>query len=138
MTITVETIISASFTKSVYTIDPLATTSAVQQIAYSIPVPFSKSAYVECRFICNNGTYTSASGGFAMAVFLRGASGDVSRTATSSATGLIASILSNFLVVQPSVDIVATASTQTIDLKVTGLTATALAWHLELTVFMNN
>lgn len=135
--ITTDIKISASFTKTIYTIDPVQTTNATPQIAISVPILNNQSAYAVCQFNCTNTAFTNSSGGSVSAVFMR-AGGDVTRTNISTATGLIASILSNFLIVQPSIDMVATAATQTIDLKVTGTATTTINWHLELVVYTSN
>lgn len=128
---------SESFTKYLYTIDPFSTSNATPQVAYSIPLPQNKAAYVYIQYNNNNTGYTSASGGNVQAVFLR-ATGNIARTDASTSKGLLAMVLGNFAVSQPAVDIVANTVAQTIDVQLTGKLSTPINWHLEITVYMSN
>lgn len=129
---------SPSFTKRVTTIDPLQTTNETTTTAWTISVPTNKAFYIKVDYIANNTAYTSAIGGLVQAVFMR-ASGNVTRTASSDSSGLLSTLLSSFVAVQPKVNIVANnTGGNFINITVTGVAATTLNWHLEITSYMNN
>lgn len=129
--------ISTAYTKNTYVIDLITTTDGTQTTAYSIPINANQAGYVIVSFVANNSAYGAVVGGNVQAVFAR-ASGNVSRTSSTTASGLMASIVSSFLVTQPSVDIVANTSIQSIDTKVTGVASTTIKWQLEITSYLSN
>lgn len=129
--------IAPSYNKNVYIIDPISTTDGTQTVAYSIPIGVNQAGYVIANFVANNSTYGAVIGGNVQAVFAR-ASGNVSRTSSTTASGLMASIVSSFLVTQPSVDIVANTSTQNVEIMITGIASTTIKWQLEIISYTSN
>lgn len=126
-----------SFNKNVIVVDPYQTTSGTQGTAYSIPIATNQAAQVVVNFTASTSTFSSVVGGSATAVFAR-ASGDMARTSSTTATGLLTQLLGNFTLAQPSIDIVANTSTQAIDVKLTGQAGVTINWHLEITTYMTN
>lgn len=136
MAITLETKTYPSYTKTTYIVDPLQTTNATVTVGYTIPIATNKAAYTRVEFVANNTAYTNAVGGVAQAVFFR-ASGNLSRTSTPDSQGLISTLLSNFAIT-PRVNIVANTANQSIEVRVTGVAATTINWHLEITNYLSN
>ncbi len=128
--------ISQSYTKITKIIDPYQTTNATQQTAYSIAIPQNKAVYVMAVFFASDAGFTSCVGGKGEATFLR-ASGNLVRSSGNTSSGLLTTILGNFLLGQPSIDLVANTSTQSIDVRVTGKLATTINWRLEVTYYIN-
>lgn len=130
-------VISSTFTKEIIIIDPYQTANATQATAMSFPLPASKAAFAKAEFFCYDSSFASTAGGTVQAMFVRSA-GNISRSSGATAAGLITSILGNFTLGQPSVDLVSNTTTQSIDVKVTGKTATTINWRIELTIYYNS
>lgn len=128
---------ATDYTKTNYALDSIQTTTGTQTTAYSIPININQSGYIVVSFIANSAAYSTVIGGNVQAVFAR-ASGNISRTSSTTASGLMANVVSSFLVTQPSVDIVANTGTQAIDIKITGVASTTINWHLEIISYTSN
>lgn len=129
--------VNATYTSEKTIIDPYQTTNATQQTAYSIPISQNQGAFVTASFAAIQSDFSASAAGTTTAVFLR-ATGDVARTSTNTNTGLMTTVMGTFPGAEPSLDVVANTSTQSIDFKVTGKASTTINWNIDIQIKYSN
>lgn len=112
-----------TFSKQTTVVDSIQTTNAAPLVVYSIAVPQNKAVFVRVSFMSVNTAYTNTASGDLITTFTRN-SGNVVRSDLGLGGGVAGNTVGNFTGQQPSVDTVANTESQSIDIKVTGKTAT--------------
>lgn len=119
-------------------LDPVQTTNATQSTIDSILV--AENQLVDINIQARGKTSTGTN--FVMitfrATFGRATGGNITRTSSSTSSGLISEILSNFIGLNPSIDAVANTSTQSIDIKLTGKASTTINWSFLIDINSSN
>jgi len=122
--------VNPSFTKEVVVIDPVQTTNATPLVAYSIPVKQNRAITVKASFVASVSDFSNCASGDGTATFRR-QTGNLARTNITTA-GLLLNILGDFLLSQPTVDLVANTTTQAVDVTVTGKLGLTVNWNIEI------
>lgn len=104
------------------------TTNATPTVAYSVPMPEGSAAFIQIDFIVSNSGYTLAAAGEADAAFTRASAGNVLRATGSNGLLAAAIKLSGNFAPMPQAEIVANTTSQTADIRLSGITATTLNW----------
>lgn len=114
------------------------TTNNTPTVAYSVAIPAASAAYVQVEFLVTNTALSSAATGVAEAAFTRTSGGNVVR-ATGNGGLLDAAIrlIGNFTLM-PKAEIIANTSSQTADIRLTGLSGTTLSWTFTINVRRNS
>lgn len=122
-----------------YYLDPFQTTDGSQQTIASLPV--KQNQYVSILSFEASGYVTDFSDTVEanlQAAFLR-ANGNIARTSSSNASGLIRNIFTSLgLLNTINLDAVANIGTQSIDFKVTGQGSKTINWNFLFTIKFSN
>ncbi len=106
----------------------VTTNNSTQTTAFSIPVPQNKNMVVKIRLLAYQSDYSKSNSGEILGVFVRG-TGDVSRDGTliKSTSGALSGA---------GIDMIANASTESIDVKISGTSATVI-WNFQIDLTFN-
>lgn len=106
----------------------VTTTNSTQTTAFSIPVPQNKNYVVKIKLLAYQSDYSKSNSGEILGVFVRG-TGNLSRDGTliKSTSGALSGA---------SIEMVANASTQSIDVKISGTSATVI-WNFQIDLIYN-
>lgn len=113
------------------------TTNAVQQTAVQIDVPASTAWYIKVRAVAYQSDFSKSASYEEEACFRRASAGNVIRaSANGGVSKPILSALGDFIIL-PDLDVVANTSSQTIDIKVTGIASTTINWIFDIQTLRN-
>lgn len=106
----------------------VTTNSSTQQTAFSIDVPQNKNIVVKIKMLAYQSDYSKSNSGEILGVFVRG-TGNVSRDGTliKNTSGALSGA---------GIDMVANTSTQQIDVKISGTSATVI-WNFQIDLIYN-
>lgn len=106
----------------------VTTNSSTQQTAFSIPVPQNKNMIIKIRMLAYQSDYSKSNSGEVLGVFVRG-TGNVSRDGTliKNTSGALSGA---------GIDMIANTSTQSVDIKISGTSATVV-WNFAIDLIFN-
>lgn len=113
---------------------PYQTTNATPVVAFKVPILQGTAAYITVDFIVTNANYDKAAAGSSDAAFCRASGGNVLRATGSNGLLDAAIKLAGNFSLSPKAEIIANTSTQTADIRLTGLAATTLNWAVTINV----
>lgn len=106
----------------------VTTSNSTQTTAFSIPVPQNKNMIVKIKLLAYQSDYSKSNSGEILGVFVRG-TGNVSRDGTliKNTSGALSGA---------GIDMTANTSTQAIDVKISGTSATVI-WNFQIDLIYN-
>lgn len=112
--------------------DKIATTDDVPTLAGSVVLGEGKASYFEVKAFCTSSGLAELQAMDVQAGFRRPVGGNVTRATSNNGTGLpyLASS-GDFSGKAPTIDLIANTTSQTIDIMVTGKSATTINWYFK-------
>jgi len=118
--------------KNTRVIDRYTTTDEVPVVAFSIPLGESRCSYGTFRISCVQSNYSRMAVFTAVAGFRREAGGNITRIQAPQINRM-----DDWTGIRPAIDLVANTVRQTIDVTVTGTTATTIYWFMDIESIQN-
>lgn len=112
------------------------TTDATPTVAYSIPLGQQRASFLEVKAIAIQSDFSATESMSLQCGFRRASGGNVVKATPANNKGFYNSN-GDFSGTHPSLDLVANTGTQSIDLQVTGKSATTINWHFAILSIQN-
>jgi len=117
-------------------LERVQTTNATPTVAYSISLGQGRVSFIQAKAIATESDLSHLQALDIQAGFRRASGGNVTKATSGTNVGFSISN-GDFTGTKPSIDLVANTGNQTIDVQVTGKSATTINWYIELLSIQN-
>lgn len=122
--------------RNIRVLDRVQTTDATPTVAYAIPLGQGRVSFIQAKVIAVQSDFSHAQSLDIQAGFRRASGGNVTKSTPANNRGFLVSN-GDFSGTAPDIDIVANTGAQTIDIRITGKSATTINWYIELLSIQN-
>ncbi len=122
--------------RNIRVIDSVTTTDATPTVIYSVPLGQGRASFIQAKAVAIRSDFGAMQALDIQAGFRRATGGNVTKATTGSNKGFEISN-GDFTALEPSINLIANTSSQTIDVQVTGKSANTIKWYIELLSIQN-